>query len=192
MSSKNNDNTTDMDNDEIIYDNEDNFNTLSDATKKIQKLKEDLEVCRNEKQEYLDGWQRSKADFVNLKKRGADDLLEIRERAAESFIFDLLPVLDSFDMAFKNKEAWESAPEQWRRGVEYIHTQLKTLLENNQVKIIDPLNKDFDPNEHHSAMNVKIEDESQEGKVVDVILKGYKIKDRVLRPAHVKVGSFED
>ncbi len=121
-----------------------------------------------------------------------DDLLEIRERAAESFIFDLLPVLDSFDMAFKNKEAWESAPEQWRRGVEYIHTQLKTLLENNQVKIIDPLNKDFDPNEHHSSMNVKIEDKSQEGKVVDVILKGYKIKDRVLRPAHVKVGSFED
>jgi molecular chaperone GrpE len=189
---------TDTDNDnfieeseEIIYDDSENFNSLSDATDKIKKLKEELKVCREEKQEYLDGWQRSKADFVNLKKRSADEVLDSRDRASENFIMDLLPVLDSFDMAFKNKEAWESAPVQWRKGIEYIYSQILSVLENNQVKLIDPLGDEFDPNMHHSAMNVAVEDQSQDGKVVDVILKGYRIRDRVLRPAHVKVGSIE-
>lgn len=177
--------------DEIIYDNDDNFDVSPNPEDKVLKLKEELKQCKEEKQEYLDGWQRSKADFVNLKKRSAEEILELRERFAEGFISDLLPVLDSFDMAFKNKEAWESAPEQWRKGIEYIHSQILNLLENNNVKIIDPLNKDFDPNEHHSSANVKVDDESQDHKVIDVILKGYKLKDRVLRPAHVKVGTFE-
>lgn len=177
--------------DEIIYDNEDNFDSAPEVADKIKKLKEELNKCKEEKQEYLDGWQRSKADFVNLKKRSADEILEIRERFSESFVSDLLPVLDSFDMAFKNKEAWESAPEQWRKGIEYIYSQILSILENHQVQIIDPLGKDFDPNEHHSSANVKVEEASQDHKIVDVVLKGYKIKDRVLRPAHVKVGSFE-
>lgn len=180
MSSKDNDNTN-MDINEIIYDGEDSFNLL----------KEKLLKSEEEKQEYLDGWQRSKADFVNLKKRSSEDLFDIRDRASESFLIDLLPVLDSFDMAFKDQAAWEQAPVQWRKGIEYIYSQILNLLENNQVKVINPINEDFDPNSHHSSANVKIEDVNQDGKVVDVILKGYKIKDRVLRPAHVKVGSLE-
>jgi molecular chaperone GrpE len=176
---------------EIIYDNEENFSTLEDATEKIKKLKEELKQCKEDRQEFLDGWQRSKADFVNLKKRSGEELLEFRERASESFVMDLLPVLDSFDMAFKDKTAWESAPLQWRKGIEYIHSQLISLLENQQVKLIHPLNGDFNPNEHNSSANVIVEDKNMDGKVVEVILKGYKIKDRVVRPAHVKVGSFE-
>lgn len=177
--------------DEIIYDNEDSSSTLSDATEKIKKLKDELKQCKEERQEYLDGWQRSKADFVNLKKRSSDDLLDFRDRASEGFVMDLLPVLDSFDMAFKDKEAWESAPIQWRKGIEYIHTQLISLLENNQVKLINPLNEEFDPNAHDSSASVRVEESNLDGKVVEVILKGYKIKDRVIRPALVKVGSFE-
>ncbi len=180
MTDINNDNFIE-ESDEIIHDGEDNFNSI----------KEKLTQCEKEKLEYLDGWQRSKADFVNLKKRSADEVLESRERSSEYFIMDLLPVLDSFDMAFKNKEAWESAPVQWRKGIEYIYSQILSVLENNQVKLIDPLGDDFDPNTHHSAMSVAVEDPSQDGKVVEVILKGYKIKDRVIRPAHVKVGSLE-
>lgn len=177
---------------EIIYDNEDNFSTLGDATEKIKKLKEDLKQSNSERQEYLDGWQRSKADFVNLKKRTSDDLLEFRERASEGFVLDLLPVLDSFDMAFKDQTAWELAPVQWRKGVEYIHTQLLSLLENNQVKLINPLNEEFNPTEHQSSSVIPVEDKNKDGKIVEVILKGYKIKDRVIRPANVKVGSFEE
>ncbi len=190
MPDKNNDDIM-FDKEDVIYDNEDNSTSLSDATDKIKKLKEELKSCKDEKQEYLDGWQRSKADFMNLKKRSADEILESQERAYENLIFDLLPTLDSFDMAFKNKEAWESAPIQWRKGIEYIHTQLSNLIESYGVKIIDPLNKDFDPIEHHSTETEKTDDKSKDGKVVEVILKGYKIKDKVLRPARVKVGSYE-
>ena len=175
----------------MVYDTDNEYPNLSDATDKIKKLKEELKVCKAERQEYLDGWQRSKADFLNLKKRSSDDLLEFKDRVSESFVSDLLPVLDSFDMAFKNQEAWESAPLQWRKGIEYIHSQMMSLLENNHVQVLNPVGEVFDPNTHHSVSNIKVEDKSLDGKIVDVVLKGYKIKDRILRPAHVNVGEAE-
>lgn len=165
--------------------------TSENLEEKILKLEEELKICTAEKEEYLDGWQRSKADFINLKKRSSEETLEVRERASENFIIDLLPVLDSFDMAFKNQEAWESAPVQWRKGIEYIYSQILSLLENNQVKVLNPTGEDFDPNIHHSVSNVKVESEDLDGKIIDVVLKGYKMREHILRPAHVNVGKFE-
>lgn len=169
---------------DVVYDDSE---VISD---KLSKLKEELKSCKKERQEYLDGWQRAKADFLNLKKRSAEEKAGVGSRAFESFIYDLLPTLDSFDMAFKDKKAWESAPEQWRKGIEYIHTQLHTLLDNYNVEIIDPIGKEFNHSEHHSIELVDVEDEIQDGIVVEVSLKGYKIKDSVIRPANVKVGNF--
>lgn len=190
MPSNNNDNINEA-TEEVIYDAENNSDNTFDAVDKIKKLKEDLKACKEERQEYLDGWQRSKADFLNIKKRSSEEILEVRERAAENFILDLLPVLDSFDMAFKDKAAWESAPAQWRKGIEYIHTQILSLLETNQVRVLNPVGEVFDPNMHYSVSNIKVEDTNLDGKIVDVILKGYQIKDRIIRPAHVNVGTSE-
>lgn len=158
-------------------------------TAKLQKVKDDLKACQAERQEYLDGWQRAKADFVNLKKRSAEELLASRQRTVAGVIEELLPVLDSFEMAFKDQEAWESAPEQWRKGIEYIHTQLVGMLDNHGVVAIDPIGQPFNHDEHHSAETVAVDDASQDGTVVAVIRKGYKIGDTVIRPAHVKVGT---
>ncbi len=190
MPSDNNDNINEA-TEEVIYDAENNSDNTFDAVDKIKKLKEDLKTCKEERQEYLDGWQRSKADFLNIKKRSSEEILEVRERAAENFILDLLPVLDSFDMAFKDKAAWESAPAQWRKGIEYIHTQILSLLETNQVRVLNPAGEVFDPNMHYSVSNIKVEDTNLDGKIIDVILKGYQIKDRIIRPAHVNVGTSE-
>lgn len=189
MSSKNNDNH--IENEDIVYDDNSEFSNLSDATAKIKKLKEELKSCKEEKQEYLDGWQRSKADFLNLKKRSFDEIIESKERAVENFIIDLFPILDSFDMAFKDKAAWESAPAQWRKGIEYIYSQIQNVLVNNNIEIIDVLGVDFDPNKHDSVANIPTQNKDEEGKILEVVLKGYKIKEKILRPAHVKVGSFE-
>lgn len=189
MTSKDNDKNIDMD--DIVYDGENESASLSDANTKIKKLKEELRVCKDERQEYLDGWQRSKADFMNLKKRSVEEVLESKERAVENFLIDLLPVLDSFDMAFKDKEAWESAPLQWRKGIEYIYSQLNTLLSNNKVETLNPIGAIFDPNTHNSVATISVNEKEQDGKIVEVVMKGYKIKDRILRVAHVKVGSFD-
>ena len=111
MSKSDSNNKNDID-EEIVYeDGSDGFDSddSSIPVKKIKKIKEELKKCQAEKQEYLDGWQRVKADFVNLKKRSEKDRTAFAKYANENFILELLPALDSFDQAFGNKEAWEKA-----------------------------------------------------------------------------------
>ncbi|HXK39909.1 MAG TPA: nucleotide exchange factor GrpE, partial [Candidatus Paceibacterota bacterium] len=74
------------------------------------KLKEELKSCQTEKQAYLEGWQRAQADLVNYKRTAEKERREVTDRAVSTFIEELLPVLYAFDMAFGNKDGWESAP----------------------------------------------------------------------------------
>jgi molecular chaperone GrpE len=170
--------------DDVVYEND-----TATSQDKIKDLREKLKACQQERQEYLDGWQRAKADVVNIKKRSADEQGAFLERVGSSFIEELLPVLDSFDMAFKNKEAWEAAPEQWRKGVEYIHGQLVSIIESRGVRIIDPVGTPFNHHEHHSLASVPVTDAAQDGIVISVIRKGYKQGDTIIRPADVQVGT---
>lgn len=170
--------------DDVVYDDSE---TTVDTVKKLrQKLKE----CQSERQEFLDGWQRAKADLINAKKRSLDEQGSFIERMNTGFIEELFPVLDSFDMAFKNKEAWESAPEQWRKGVEYIYTQLKTVLESRGVAVLNPIGQPFNHHEHHSLASIPVTDAADDGKVLEVVRKGYKVGETIIRPADVKVGAI--
>ena len=174
--------------DEYIYEEEGESDKIDS---KIKKGKSELRKCQAEKQEYLDGWQRSKADYINLKKRSEDEKSRIREYGNEEIINDLLSVVDSFEMAFKDKEAWNNAPETWRVGIEFIYNQMMKVLENNGATPINPLGEKFDPEKHHSSEIIEVDDESQDGIVIEVIQKGYQLKDRNIRPASVKVGEFK-
>lgn len=159
----------------------------SSPEEKIRKLKEKLKQTEKEKQEYLDGWQRAKADFVNFKKREEDSKDEFTKFAREALIADLLPVLESFDMAFSNKEAWQKVDPSWRTGVEYIYTQLSSVLRDNGLTEIDPIGKQFDPNEHTSIGAEITTDPSLVHKVASVIQKGYRLSGKMLRSPKVKV-----
>src|SRR3989344_1566000 len=101
---------------------------LKDPQETIKKLKEKLKFCEAERKEYLDGWQRMKADLVNYKKDEEKRHGTVREYATEHVLADLLKVEESFQMAFGNKEAWESVSPEWRKGVEYIHSQFMSVL----------------------------------------------------------------
>jgi len=160
--------------------------------KKSKKKFSELEVCRKERQEYLDGWQRSQADYANLKKRMEEDKKYIGAFAVESFIQDLLPSLDAFDMAFGNKEAWEAVDKNWRSGIEFIHGSLLRTLEDRGVTQYNPLGEGFDPELHNSLEMVEVEDEKQAGKIVSVVQKGYKMGDRIVRVPNVRVGEIKD
>jgi len=156
----------------------------------IDEYKEALQKCTLESENYLDGWQRSKADFVNLKKRAAEDVSRIQSRATEGFVESLLPTLDSFDMAFKDKDAWEQAPEQWRKGVEYIYSQLQTVVDSYGVKTVGNTGETFDHKIHEPVESISVESEDQDNVIQEVVRSGYTLNDSVIRPAHVKVGSF--
>lgn len=163
---------------EIVYDEE------LDSSDTVSKLRKKLKKAVEEKQEYLDGWQRSKADFINLKKRNEDDRQNFIKFALEGIILEIIPTLDSFDMAFKNKESWEKAPEEWRIGIEHIYKQLLGSLESQGVKQINPTGEDFSPEKHDSIEEI----EGESGKIMEVTLKGYSLNGKIIRPAQVKVG----
>ncbi len=157
---------------------------------KIKKIKEKLAESDKLKTEYLDGWQRLKADYVNLKKRSDDEKMELSRYVKESFVGDFIPVIESFDMAFANKEAWEKVDPTWRIGVEYIHKQFIEILEGYGLKEINPVNEMFDPNTHTAIENVSTSDASLDHKVAEVVQKGYKVGDRMIKSPKVKVFVF--
>lgn len=161
----------------------------------LKKLREKLKVCQTERQEFLETSQRLKADYVNLRRDEEKRRVEMSQYAKANMLVELLDLADTFDMAFANKEAWESVNENWRKGVEYIHAKLLGIFEQNGLVLIDPLGAEFNPAEHHAVGFVPIDPTSPDGfrgtmdnKVLEVVQKGYKLNDRVLRPAKVKVG----
>ena len=154
----------------------------------IADLKEKLALALKEKQEYLDKWQRGAADFQNIRKRDAEDNERFRKYAAENLVTELLPVLESFNMAFANKEAWEKVDKNWRVGVEYIANQLKGVLETNGLKELNPVGQKFDPMLHEAVEFEEVADESKNQTITAVIHKGYMFYDRVVKAPKVKVG----
>jgi molecular chaperone GrpE len=178
--------------DDIIIEEEEHpessFKNSKDS--KLKKLEEELVICRKEKQEYLDGWQRSKADFINARKRDEEDRKNILKYAEANIISELIPTLDAFDMAMMNKEVWEKADKNWRTGIEYIYSQLKGTLESRGLQKIDPTGADFDPNLHHSVAVVKTDSAENDGKVLEVVAYGYSLNGKIIREAQVKVGEL--
>lgn len=157
----------------------------------VKKLREDLKTVRKEKEEYLTGWQRAKADYVNLQKDSDAKYKELRTMVTGNMVEDLLPVLDSFNMAMGNKDAWEKVDANWRNGVEYIHQQFLRVLADNNVTALDQIDVMFDPMLHESIETIPTEDESKDHKIAQVIQTGYKIGDKIIRPARVKVWEFK-
>lgn len=154
---------------------------------KIKKLREELKKCQKEKEEYLAGWQRAKADFINVKREEEKSRTELMKFANKELVTEILSVADSFDMAFVNKEAWEKVDQNWRTGVEYIYGQLMSILEQNGVKQLNPIGEMFDPNVHTSIESIPAEKPEDDHKIVAVIQKGYMMHGSLVRSPKVKV-----
>jgi molecular chaperone GrpE len=135
--------------------------------------------------EYKDQWLRATADYKNFKRRADIERGELIRSAGAGLLLKILPVVDDFDRAIANIPA-EIAETPWWGGTQLIAQKLRTLLESEGVKTIEVVGQDFDPNVHEAVL---YEDaEGQDGKVIAELQRGYKLRDRVLRPAMVKVG----
>ena len=163
-----------------------------DLKKTLKKFRADLKACKAEKEEYLTGWQKERAEFANYKK-GEDDRKAIfSESMREHILSRFLTVIDSFDMAFANKESWNKVDENWRKGVEYIYAQMNSIFEEYGVKQVGTVGEAFDPNIHQSIEVVGTEKNEQNHTVAVVIQKGYKLGERVMRPARVNVYEYKE
>lgn len=184
-----NDNIPEEDN---IVEFEYNEDGEEDLKKTLKKLRNDLKQARKEKEEYLVGWQKERADFANYKKQEEDRKAMFSESMRERILSRFLTVMDSFNMAFSNREAWEKVDASWRTGIEYIYSQMNTVFEEYGVKEIGKLGEVFDPNLHESLEMVETNKKEENHTIAQVIQKGYKIGDRVLRPARVNVFEFKE
>jgi molecular chaperone GrpE len=159
--------------------------TLKD---KVQKLKAELKEEKEKSKEYLDGWQRARADLVNKEKQLAQDRAEMIRRAGERFAEAMLPTLDGYEMARRNKAAWESVDSKWRVGIEYIFGQLQSAFEAEGLEKIDPKDGDiFDVNTMASTEEVPTDDASKDHTVAETVQAGFSFNGRLLRDAKVKV-----
>jgi molecular chaperone GrpE len=142
-----------------------------------------LARAERERDEHLDTLRRVAADFDNYKKRVAREHEELRERAAERLLRDLLPVFDDLERALA---AFETADkEAIADGVALVHRALWTLLEREGVAELDPAGEAFDPHRHEALLSQP--SDQPEGTVIEVIQKGFLLGERVLRPARVVV-----
>ena len=139
---------------------------------------------QRERDELKDRWLRKSAEFDNYRKRIERERREQADQAIVDLLQDLLPVVDDFDRALTVDAGEGSAA--YRKGVELIHGKLHDLLRRYGVTPVQALGADFDPNVHQAVMH-EASPEHREGEVIGELQKGYMIKDRLLRPAMVKV-----
>jgi molecular chaperone GrpE len=163
-----------------------------DVKATISKLRQKIKKLEAEKQEYLLLSQRTRADYINFKKEVEGSKVSDRKYATRKFIEELIPVLDAYDGARGNKEAWENVDQNWRIGVEYIFGQLLSVIEKEGVKRFGKEGDVFDPMLHETMETVLVENREGNDVLVKVLQSGYMLHDTVIRPARVHVGIFKE
>jgi len=152
----------------------------------IEELKNELSTTKGQSDEYLSALQRERAEFLNYKRRTAEERERDLGLAAEGLIRKVLAVADDFDRAIEARPE-SIAADAWFEGVAAIDRKLRTLLESEGVSPIEaPPGTTFDPREHDAIANVPGTGRP-EGEIVEQVRRGYRLRDRVLRPALVAV-----
>ena len=148
-------------------------------------VEEKLDQLQAQADEYLDGWQRSRAEFANYKKRIEKEREETRARIAGELITGYLGVLDDLERALAGPPNGDELSE-WITGIDLIYQKFRALLESEGVEAIEPDGEPFDPN-YHEAVTFEDSDDHEAGYIIETTQRGYQLNDRVLRPAMVRV-----
>ncbi|MCH7492923.1 nucleotide exchange factor GrpE [Patescibacteria group bacterium] len=152
----------------------------------LDQLQDDLKLAQKKMEEYMNGWKRAKADYINLKKETDKKHQELIQFANAGLILEMLPIHDNF------KRAWEHVPdnykkgEEWLKGIEQIKKQFTELLKNMGIEEIRTVGEKFNPEVHEAVAKEKSED-IKSGRVIEEVKTGYKLYDKVLDHAKVKV-----
>ena len=150
------------------------------AQESVAKLKGKLKDAEAKVKEYLDGWQRAQADFVNIRKRDEEVKSEFLKFAHVDMMSQLLPVLDSFELSLPHGN----------RELEVIYKQFLSILKSGGLEESNPIGENFDPHLHESVGVIVTEKQEEDHKILEVMQKGYIIQGKIIRPAKVRIGEF--
>jgi molecular chaperone GrpE len=156
------------------------------AEARTKALRDTLRQVEAEKQEYLDGWQRARADFVNAQKRADEALRAAGSDALAALVGSLLPALDSFELALRDDSLAGAA----RAGVEQSYRQLLDGLAERGAAPYSPLGEPFDPNRDEPVGTREVGTEADDHRVLEVLQRGWTAGGRVIRPAKVVIGAL--
>ncbi len=148
----------------------------AEEAKETEKAKEKLKECEKLRDEYLAGWQRAKADFLNYKKEELEKIKVWQELIEADCFLSFLEIYENLEKAGENPD---------KEGINQIVSQFRKILDEYEIKEIAVAGGDFDPCLHEAVET--IDDSGQSGKIIAVLQKGYLIKGRLLKPAKVKV-----
>jgi molecular chaperone GrpE len=176
-----------LDSEDIELSPDEDMGDLSGAHAKIKKLRDELKETQKKAAEHLDGWQRCKAESINARKDALRDAERAAEREKDSFVQDLLPVLDSFDMA-ASTDAFTAMSEDWQQGIRHIHNQLVGVLESHGVVRFGNTGDAFDPR-IHEALQETADMPGEPHTIVRIIRYGYRAGERIIRPVQAIIHS---
>ena len=146
-----------------------------------------IAVLQEELAEHLAGWKRAQADYQNLKKVTEQEKVETLKYGNTRLMESLIPLFDNLGLAVKHIPE-EIAENAWTQGITYIVKQMNDVLMEQGVEVIDPQGETFDPHQHEAVEMIEVEG-TEPNTIVEVLQVGYRLYDRVIRTARVKVSS---
>ena len=163
---------------------------IASLNSKLRHLKEEVKSIDLEANKYLDHLKRLKAEYENYKKRAIKERQQIVLWSIEDFVKELLPVLDNLERAIDSTRSTQDFSS-LAEGIQLVESQFKSVLKKQGLKEIKAKGMQFDPYLHEAIMRIESED-YPDNLVVEELQKGYKFKDKVLRPSMVKVNKRDD
>lgn len=171
--------------------NEKEITEIEDTTeKKLKQLRDRLKQCNQDKVQALEETSRIKADFLNARKRLEAEKIREKEMVTMRHIENLLPLVDSIEIALSS-EILKDVSDNIKKGLNGIKGQLSSILKNTKVEELGSLGELFDPSQHEAIAEAEVDNEGGDNTIVEVVQKGYRLEDRVIRPARVVVGVFK-
>ena len=173
------------------YDNKENKEEVKKDLIEDEKKIDALDTLIKEKDEKIKNYEeinlRLQAEFMNYKRRREEEVSKMLKYSEEEIVKEFLPILDNFERAIKmDDDNLDDEVSKFLEGFKMVYTQIKNMLDKFEVKEIESLGKEFDPTYHQAVMKESVPDK-ESGIVLEVFQKGYMYKDRVIRPAMVKV-----
>ena len=160
----------------------------------ISLVREELKSKEKEKEEYKELLLRMKAEFENYRKRVNKEIVEVKKSAIANFVRDLLSVLDNFERAISSFEKQKDVSDELRNfieGMKMVYYEMKNIFKKYDIEEYAPIGEDFDPR-HSEAIAVEdVKEKEKADKILEVFEKGYRMGEKVIRLAKVKVGKHK-
>lgn len=181
---------------EKITDNKENTKDQDTVENKIpeegieaaaDKVVSEVRAVEEKLAEMQDKYIRLSAEFDNYRKRTLREKMDLSKYAEENLLLKIIPLMDDFERALHHIEQSDDT-EALKNGVDLIYMKFSEFLKQNDVREIEALNTDFNVDHHEAVAKVHVDEAEKKGKVVDVVLKGYYVRDKILRFAKVVVG----